>query len=115
MGTLKQNREIKGEFSLEELLAGRRATVGAVSGEETTEAVCVSVPGAVARCPGKWRLERVKQVVERPADEHHVVGGEDKGNNDSGQTDTCRVTTVGTETSEGPLGDNKSLPVHFIS
>lgn len=53
---------------VEELLAGRRATVGAVSGEETTEAVRVSVPGAVARCPGKWRFERVKQVVERPAD-----------------------------------------------
>lgn len=83
-----------GGISLEELLAGR-LPVGDVPAEKATGAVPLGVPGVVAGRPGQRRSKRVEQVVERPAEQHHVVRGEDIGQDDCGQTDTCRMTEWG--------------------
>lgn len=59
---------------------------------ETTGTVFDNVPGVVAGSPGQRRLERVEEIKQCPAHEHIVVGAEHKGNDNCGQTNTCRVT-----------------------
>lgn len=77
-------------FSLKELLAGR-LQMSCVAGE-TTGTVSNSIPGVVAGFPRQCRPKGVEEIEKCPAHEHIVVGGEDEGDNNCSQADTCSDT-----------------------
>lgn len=64
---------------------------------KTAGTVSDIVPGVVAGRPGEGRSKRVEQIVKCPSHEHTVVRGKHKGDNNCGQTNTCRVTRRGEE------------------
>lgn len=99
-------------------MAGR-LQVGVVAGE-TTGTVFHSIPGVVAGIPRERRSERVEEIVQCPAHEHIVVRAEHEGDNNSGQTNTCRVTRrEGGTQSQRRLHGNYTIcgeeVVHFTS
>ena len=68
-------------FRHRHVLCGRVVTRGAV-------------PRVVAARPRDFAPERGEHVVERPGDHHVVVGAEQEGYDDSGQTGTWRCTQI---------------------
>lgn len=48
------------------------------------------VPGVVTVSPGQGALEGAEEIVERPGDDHVVVGAHDEGDGDCCQTNTYK-------------------------
>ena len=73
-------------YSLKVLLTGRLQVCGIT--RETGRTVANGVPGVVTGLPWKRGPEGVEEVVEGPAHEHVVVGGQHEGDDHCGQAHT---------------------------
>lgn len=75
---------------LEKLLRSADSLVGRIGavGRRAVPAVD-GVPVVVAVAPRQRVPEGVSEIVQRPRENHVVVGGQEKGHDDRGQTSSC--------------------------
>lgn len=77
------------DSSLKELLAGG-LQLSVVAAEESTGTVFNQIPGVVAGHPWEGRSKRGEHIEKGPTQDHVVVRGKNEGDDNRGQTSTCK-------------------------